>query len=78
MTRPTTSSSASETGIGGIRDGSMELTLPFGAVDRAALAIAGGKAANLGELIRAGLPVPSGFCVTTTAYGQIQLVHTIY
>ncbi|HZC13290.1 MAG TPA: PEP/pyruvate-binding domain-containing protein, partial [Thermoleophilaceae bacterium] len=30
--------------------------------------IAGGKAANLGELIRAGLPVPPGFCVTTAAY----------
>ena len=26
---------------------------------------AGGKAANLGELMRAGLPVPAGFCVTT-------------
>ena len=29
---------------------------------------AGGKAVNLGELIRAGFPVPAGFCVTTTAY----------
>ena len=28
----------------------------------------GGKAANLGELIRAGLPVPGGFCLTTLAY----------
>ncbi|WP_028265643.1 PEP/pyruvate-binding domain-containing protein [Arthrobacter sp. MA-N2] len=28
----------------------------------------GGKAANLGELIRAGLPVPPGFCLTTEAY----------
>ena len=28
----------------------------------------GGKAANLGELIRAGLPVPAGFCLTTQAY----------
>lgn len=28
----------------------------------------GGKAANLGELIRAGLPVPDGFCVTVDAY----------
>jgi phosphoenolpyruvate synthase/pyruvate phosphate dikinase len=32
------------------------------------LAIAGGKGANLGELSRAGLPVPSGFVVTTGAY----------
>ena len=45
-----------------------ELILPFGAVDRGALAAVGGKAANLGELTRAGLPVPPGFCVTTTAY----------
>jgi rifampicin phosphotransferase len=29
---------------------------------------AGGKAANLGELTRAGLPVPAGFVVTTAAY----------
>jgi len=29
---------------------------------------AGGKGANLGELIRAGLPVPGGFVVTTDAY----------
>ena len=28
----------------------------------------GGKAANLGELIRAGLPVPAGFCLATRAY----------
>ena len=32
------------------------------------LAEAGGKAANLGELARAGLPVPPGFCLTTRAY----------
>jgi phosphoenolpyruvate synthase/pyruvate phosphate dikinase len=30
---------------------------------------AGGKGANLGELTRAGLPVPSGFVVSTDAYG---------
>src|SRR5215203_1159056 len=29
---------------------------------------AGGKGANLGELIRAGFPVPGGFAVTTAAY----------
>ena len=28
----------------------------------------GGKAFNLGKLIAAGLPVPRGFCVTTTAF----------
>jgi phosphohistidine swiveling domain-containing protein len=28
----------------------------------------GGKGANLGEMTRAGYPVPPGFCITTTAY----------
>ncbi len=31
----------------------------------------GGKAANLGELIRGGFDVPPGFCVTTAAYRQV-------
>ena len=35
------------------------------------LPLVGGKAANLGELIRAGLPVPPGVCVTTEAYRQV-------
>ena len=35
------------------------------------LPLAGGKAANLGELIGAGLPVPDGFCVTTAAYRDV-------
>jgi phosphoenolpyruvate synthase/pyruvate phosphate dikinase len=32
------------------------------------LADAGGKGANLGALVRAGLPVPPGFVVLTGAY----------
>jgi pyruvate, water dikinase len=32
--------------------------------------IAGGKGANLGELTAAGLPVPSGFVITATAYAD--------
>jgi rifampicin phosphotransferase len=47
---------------------SAELVLPFDAVDRGALPVVGGKGANLGELTRAGLPVPPGFCATTAAY----------
>ena len=35
---------------------------------RGDLAVAGGKGANLGELTRAGLPVPPGFVLTTAAY----------
>ncbi|MCL4180740.1 MAG: hypothetical protein KJ072_23705 [Verrucomicrobia bacterium] len=32
--------------------------------------LVGGKTANLGRMLRAGLPVPSGFCVTTAAFGD--------
>jgi rifampicin phosphotransferase len=51
--------------------GKTEPVLPFDAIDRTMLPVAGGKAANLGELSRAGLPVPDGFCVTTAAYGLV-------
>jgi len=44
------------------------LVLPFHEIDASMLAQVGGKAANLGELTRAGFPVPPGFCVTTQAY----------
>jgi rifampicin phosphotransferase len=37
-------------------------------LNRADLPIAGGKGANLGALIQAGLPVPPGFCITIPAY----------
>ena len=45
-----------------------EYTIPLSDLRRSDLALAGGKGANLGELIRAGLPVPSGFCLSTAAY----------
>ena len=37
-------------------------------VDKDDLALVGGKGANLGELLAAGLPVPDGFCITTNAH----------
>lgn len=37
-------------------------------VDSEDLALVGGKGANLGELVGAGVPVPAAFCVTTAAY----------
>ncbi|ADD44698.1 PEP/pyruvate-binding domain-containing protein [Stackebrandtia nassauensis] len=37
-------------------------------LNRDCLPIAGGKGANLGELLAAGVPVPGGFVVTTEAY----------
>ncbi|MEK7183915.1 MAG: PEP/pyruvate-binding domain-containing protein, partial [Patescibacteria group bacterium] len=39
-------------------------------VDKADVALVGGKAANLGELIQAGIPVPPAFVVTTESYQQ--------
>lgn len=47
------------------------VVLDLGRLDARQLPVVGGKAANLGELIGAGLPVPSGFCVTTGAYRQV-------
>jgi phosphohistidine swiveling domain-containing protein len=47
------------------------LIVPLGRLDRSLLPTAGGKAAQLGELIRAGFTVPAGFCITTMAYARI-------
>src|SRR5262249_35506631 len=46
------------------------VVLPLAAINATLLPLVGGKAANLGELIHAGLPVPDGFCITTAAYEQ--------
>src|SRR5829696_1941344 len=54
-----------------LENGDPGLILSFTAIDRGALAVAGGKAANLGELVRTGFPVPAGFCVTTAAYDLV-------
>lgn len=48
--------------------GRVEHCIPLEQVSREDLAVAGGKGANLGELIGAGYAVPSGFVVTTGAY----------
>jgi hypothetical protein len=45
-----------------------DLVLDLGCLGAPLLPVVGGKAANLGELIRAGFPVPPGFCITTAAY----------
>lgn len=49
-------------------DGSAPLTVSLGEIDRGAVALAGGKGANLGDLMKAGFPVPNGFVLTTHAY----------
>jgi pyruvate, water dikinase len=44
------------------------LVVPLSDVSDDALALVGGKAGKLGELVRQGLPVPPGIVVTTEAY----------
>ena len=39
-------------------------------VDKSDVALVGGKNANLGEMTRAGFPVPPGFAITVHAYDQ--------
>ena len=46
----------------------MPYTLWFDKAGKEALSLVGGKNASLGELIRADIPVPPGFAVTTEAY----------
>jgi phosphohistidine swiveling domain-containing protein len=48
--------------------GADPLLVPLAALCADDLALAGGKGANLGELVRAGFDVPDGFVVTTHAY----------
>ncbi|WLR51027.1 phosphoenolpyruvate synthase [Bacillus tianshenii] len=43
-------------------------TLSFNEISKDDLAIVGGKGANLGEMARAGFPIPTGFCITTRAF----------
>ena len=47
------------------------IVVPLTTLQQDALALLGGKGANLAELISAGLPVPPGFCITTVAYEMI-------
>lgn len=46
----------------------MKFIFPFSELSKTELRLAGGKGANLGELAGAGLPVPSGFVLTTAVY----------
>jgi len=40
----------------------------FSEVDKEDIALVGGKGANLGEMVKAGFPVPPGFIITSLAY----------
>ncbi|WP_028265309.1 PEP/pyruvate-binding domain-containing protein [Arthrobacter sp. MA-N2] len=47
----------------------MSYVYTFDEVQPGDIAVAGGKGAGLGNLVRAGLPVPPGFVLVTAAYG---------
>ena len=49
----------------------MPAVLNFKDIDREDIELVGGKGANLGEMTRAGFPVPAGFCVTAQTYKRI-------
>ena len=53
-----------------IGDPGAQRVAPLSLFGRSDLESAGGKGANLAELVRAGLPVPPGFVVTTGAYRE--------
>lgn len=42
----------------------------FSEINKNSVGIAGGKGASLGEMVKAGLPVPSGFVVVSTAFDR--------
>ena len=48
----------------------IRIVYPLSELGRADLSLAGGKGANLGEMLRLGLPVPPGFVVSTRAYAE--------
>ena len=46
----------------------IRLIAPFADIRRSDVATVGGKGANLGEMLAAGLPIPPGFVLTIDAY----------
>jgi len=48
-----------------------QFCLPFSAISRQDVPVAGGKGANLGAMAQAGLPVPPGFVITAMAYRKM-------
>ena len=49
-------------------EGEYPLVMWFEELKKEDVPIVGGKCANLGEMLRAGIPVPPGFAVTAYAY----------
>ncbi|MEU0481466.1 PEP/pyruvate-binding domain-containing protein [Streptosporangium sp. NPDC006013] len=57
--------------VGSRQEAPLPLILRFEDIGAEMLPLVGGKAANLGVLTAAGLPVPPGLCVTTEAYRRV-------
>lgn len=45
--------------------------VPFAELSRHDVSVAGGKGANLGDMVQAGLPIPPGFVIVAPAYREI-------
>ena len=50
------------------KEGFVKDILLFSEISKNDIPIVGGKAANLGEMNKFGIPVPKGFCLTSGAY----------
>lgn len=55
----------------------MKYVLWFDQISKDDVPLAGGKGANLGEMFRLGLPVPSGFAVTTAAFDRLMQINNL-
>src|SRR6476646_8795586 len=53
-------------------EASTPLVVDLSEVSRANIPLVGGKGANLGEMLRAELPVPPGFVLTVAAYERMR------
>ena len=69
ITTPAVSRDAEAHGAGGTPTRG-RFVLPFEQIGREDIARVGGKGANLGEMLHAGLPVPGGFVLTVDAYAH--------
>lgn len=55
----------------------MEYVICLDRLSKGDLKRAGGKGANLGEMVKAGIPVPAGFVVTTAAFDLLVSAHNL-
>jgi pyruvate,water dikinase len=45
-----------------------KLILPFLEISKKDISIAGGKGANLGEMLKIGIPIPPGFVILASTF----------